>query len=310
VTSVEHVPVLAAEVVTAFDFGREALVVDGTLGLGGHSEKLLAAYPSMRILGLDWDRRALEIARARLAVFGDRFEGVENSYAELPSVLSHRGLGMVDGILLDLGLSSLQLQDTDRGFSFLKPGPLDMRMSAALTLTAWEVLSRSSEGELSELFRSYGEEPQARRIARALKEKLQRKELPNDAWKVAEAIRRASGMRFARLDPATRCFQALRIAVNGELTNLDTILSELKAVVKPGGRVAIISFHSLEDRRVKRTFQQAAKGCRCPAGVPQCVCGQAPWGRLMYRKALVASEEERQRNPRSRSAKLRILEML
>ena len=166
----------------------------------------------------------METARQRLHQFGDRFEGVEANYADLPSVLSQRGRGTVDGLLLDLGLSSMQLLDTDRGFSFLRPGPLDMRMSRSLTTTAWMILTHSSERELADIFRTYGEEPQSRKIARVLKETLKRSALPNDAWQVAEVIRKAVASPFHRIDPATRCFQALRIAVNQELSNLDKIL--------------------------------------------------------------------------------------
>jgi 16S rRNA (cytosine1402-N4)-methyltransferase len=306
----DHVPVLRDEVVQAFDFGRPAVVVDGTLGLGGHSEMLLHQYPDMHLLGLDWDAKALDTARIRLHSFGDRFEGLEANYADLPSVLSQRGRGKIDGLLLDLGLSSMQLLDTDRGFSFLRPGPLDMRMSRALSTTAWQVIQQSSEGELAGIFRAYGEEPQSRKIARLLKDHLRRHTLPNDAWQVAELIRKGVSSPYHRIDPATRCFQALRIVVNRELANLECALGFLKDVLNPGGRAAIISFHSLEDRRVKVAFHQAAKGCVCPPRIPQCVCGQKPWGKLLNRKVKVASPEETQNNPRSRSAKLRILERL
>jgi 16S rRNA (cytosine1402-N4)-methyltransferase len=235
---------------------------------------------------------------------------MEASFSELPSILKTRGVHHVDGLLLDLGLSSRQLQDQDRGFSFLRPGPLDMRMSQALVKTAWDVLVESSEMELAEIFRTLGEEPQARRIARALKEQLHKKKLPNDAWQVAEVIRRALPRAYHRIDPATRAFQALRLVVNAELSNLEKILSSLEGVLKPGGRAAIISFHSLEDRRVKRAFQQAAKGCICPPQAPQCTCGKTPWARLLSRKAIQPSKEEITVNPRARSARLRVLEKL
>ena len=295
---------------SAFDFGRAGVVVDGTLGLGGHSEKLLERYPEIQILGLDWDTDALGIARQRLERFGPRFEAIESSYTEIPSILSQRGRGTVDGILLDLGLSSRQLLDTDRGFSFLRPGPLDMRMSRALTTTAWQILNQMSAHELAGLFRAFGEEPQSRRIAEALKDALRQNMLPNDAWKIAELIRRVASSGTKRIDPATRCFQALRIVVNHELENLDKILSNLNVLLSHGGRAAIISFHSLEDRRVKTTFVQAAKGCICPPRIPQCICGLSPWAKLLNRKVIVASEAEMRENPRSRSAKLRILEKL
>jgi 16S rRNA (cytosine1402-N4)-methyltransferase len=306
----DHIPVLVDAVVQAFDFKRPAFVVDGTLGLGGHSELLLQHYPEMTVFGLDWDAAALDIARSRLSAFGDRFQSVEGSYADLPSILSQRGRGIVDGVLLDLGLSSMQLLDSERGFSFLRPGPLDMRMSRSLVTTAWQILTGSSEAELATIFRTYGEEPQARKIAQAIKEHLRRKTLPNDAWQVAETIRKTAASPLHRIDPATRCFQALRIVVNHELEHVDIFLSALKDLLSPGGRAVVISFHSLEDRRVKAAFQQAAKGCVCPSRVPQCVCGQTPWGKQLNKKVLVASEAEIQANPRARSAKMRILERL
>ncbi len=306
----EHVPVLAEEVVELFSFPGPALVIDGTLGLGGHSERLLERYPGMKVLGLEWDTEALDHATTRLARFGERFEGVAASYAQFPSVLSQRGRETADGILLDLGLSSMQLQDSDRGFSFLRPGPLDMRMSQSLTQTAWQVLTHSSEEELARLFREYGEEPQARKIARALTQAIRNHTLSNDAWKVAELIRKTTSTPLQRMDPATRCFQALRIAVNGELANLQSALDGLEQHLAPGGRAAVISFHSLEDRRVKTAFQAAVKGCVCPPRFPQCVCHRKPWGRLLQRKPVRPSETEVQTNPRSRSAKLRALEHL
>jgi 16S rRNA (cytosine1402-N4)-methyltransferase len=319
VTVYEHLPVLGDEVTTAFDFGRPSLVIDGTLGLGGHTERLLKRYPDMRILGLDWDAGALATACERLQEFGDRFEGVEANYADLPLIMSHRGRGMtspptgggvIDGLLLDLGLSSRQLLDTDRGFSFLRPGPLDMRMSRSLTMNAWQVLNSSSESELADIFRTYGEEPQSRKIARALKESLKKNILPNDAWQVAETIRRTVSSPQHRIDPATRCFQALRIVVNQELSNVDSILGSLKNLLVSGGRAVIISFHSLEDRRVKVAFHRAAKGCVCPPRIPQCICGQVSWGKLVNKKVVTASDAETQTNPRARSAKMRILEKL
>jgi 16S rRNA (cytosine1402-N4)-methyltransferase len=306
----EHVPVLLDAVVQAFHFSRPAFVIDGTLGLGGHSEALLERYPTMTVLGLEWDAKALGIARERLARFGDRFEAVEASYTHIPSVLSDRGRQAADGILLDLGLSSLQLQDSDRGFSFLRPGPLDMRMSQSLTQTAWHVLSHSSEEELARLFRTYGEEPQARKIATALVHAIHQKSLANDAWHIAELIRKTVSSPMHRIDPATRCFQALRIHVNNELANLQQVLGHLKTSLSPQGRAAFISFHSLEDRAVKVAFQAAVKGCVCPPQIPQCMCGQAPWGKQVTRKPIIATPEETEQNPRSRSAKLRVLEHL
>lgn len=303
-----HVPVLVQEVVDAFAFHRPAVVVDGTLGAGGHSQRLLERYPDMRLIGLEWDKEALAAAQERLRRFGDRFQSFEWSYADLPALLSRLSLPNVDGLLLDLGLSSRQLDDTQRGFSFLRPGPLDMRMSRALSRTAWDLITQESEAGLADLFRRYGEEPRARRIAASLKAALAKGALKNDAWEVAEFIRRVASFYGGRIDPSTRCFQALRIAVNHELENVERLLGHLEPLLAPGGRAAVISFHSLEDRLVKRAFQQAAKGCICPPQVPQCVCSRQPWARLIRRKALQATDEEIAENPRARSARLRLLE--
>lgn len=306
----EHIPVLAKEILQAFDRPAISLIVDGTLGYGGHSESLMEKFPSLRILGVEWDAQALASARRRLARFDDRFEAVEGSYADLPSILGDRGITAVDGLLLDLGLSSGQLADADRGFSFLRAGPLDMRMSRALPRTAWDILLHSDEDELARLFRTFGEEPNARPIAHGLKLWIDQGQAVNDAWQIAERIRRMTPRFRGGIDPATRCFQALRIAVNGELDNVDRILDVLPSILNPGGIAAIISFHSLEDRRVKNAFRAAAKGCICPPRVPQCVCGQKPWGKLVTRKAVRPDEEEMRENPRARSAKLRVLEKL
>lgn len=303
-----HIPVLAEDVVQALQFDRPTIVVDGTLGLGGHSALLLERYPDMRILGFDWDQAAMVLARKRLDSFGDRFEAIERSYVDIPEVIAERGIPGVDGVLLDLGLSSMQLGDTSRGFSFLREGPLDMRMSPLLPKTAWDLLTQLDDEDLANIFWTFGEERSSRRIARALKDRIREQRLTNDAWQVAEVIRKTAPGHGQSIDPATRCFQALRIAVNGELNNIDRALGFLEAVLKPGGRAVLISFHSLEDKRVKSAFQMAAKDCLCPPRLPQCVCGHKAWAFLPKRKAIQASAEEIQRNPRSRSARLRILE--
>jgi 16S rRNA (cytosine1402-N4)-methyltransferase len=183
-------------------------------------------------------------------------------------------------------------------------------MSRSLTQTAWQILQQSSESELARIFKTYGEEPQARTVARILKDAMRDKALPNDAWRVAETIRKAAASPLHRIDPATRCFQALRIVVNQELSNVDKALGYLKNVLRAGGRAVIISFHSLEDRQVKRAFQRGAKGCICPPQIPQCICGQTPWGKMINRRVIVAAPPELERNPRARSAKMRILEKL
>jgi 16S rRNA (cytosine1402-N4)-methyltransferase len=309
-SSKAHTPVMLEEVCAAFDFRREALLVDGTLGLGGHTEQLLSRYPKLKVIGIDWDTRAIEIAGERLKRFGARCSIHRASYADLPDLLIELNLPGVDGLLVDLGVSSLQLDDASRGFSFRRAGPFDMRMSDALERTAWDLLLQSTTEELAGIIRAYGEEPRSWQIARGLKASIASGELTNDSWAIAQKVRAFSGWVPGRTDPSTRTFQALRIAVNGELNNLDKLLAHLEPILNPDGRTAIISFHSLEDRRVKTAFHMAAKGCICAPQIPQCICGRPAWARLTPRKALQASEWEVQSNPRARSAKLRILEKL
>jgi 16S rRNA (cytosine1402-N4)-methyltransferase len=304
----EHIPVLWREIVEAMEPIKKGVLVDGTLGLGGHSERLLQSYPHLKIIGFDWDAKALAIARTRLAPFGDRVTIVEGSYADSLKWLTEHKRIPVDGLLVDLGLSSLQLSDTDRGFSFLRAGPFDMRMSSFLPRTAWDLVHDLDEASLADVIYKWGEEPQSRKIAHALKEALHQKTLKNDALEVALCIRRALSFTHGRIDPATRTFQALRIAVNGELDNVDRLLAQLPALLAPGGRAAIISFHSLEDRRVKHVFHEAAKDCLCPPTLAQCECHHTAWARLKPRKAIQARLSEIQENPRSRSARLRVLE--
>jgi 16S rRNA (cytosine1402-N4)-methyltransferase len=311
-----HVPVLCQDVVAQFEKFEEidnACVVDATLGLGGHTLALLERYPRLQVIGVEWDRDALGQARERLqSRFGSRFQAIEGSYTELPILLARQEVGPVAGVLVDLGVSSLQLDDPARGFSFSKRGPLDMRMSSSLPETAWDLINRLDSFELARLFKTYGEEPSARTVAETLKDALTQKRLVNDSWHVAQCIRAALPMRSNahRIDPATRCFQALRMAVNHELDNVAQFLDNLPSILASGGRAVVLAFHSLEDRLVKQTFLQAAKGCVCPPQIPQCVCGKKPWASLPTRKAIQASAAEKLSNPRSRSVRMRVLEKL
>ena len=307
---IEHVPVLRDEVTAQFDFPHESLIVDGTLGLGGHTEALLQRHPQLSVIGVEWDSESLQAAQERLAPFGLRFRGVDGNYVDLPAILSRLNVTNVSGVLVDLGMSSRQLDDGTRGFSFNQHGPLDMRMSKALPLTAWDVINQTDELELARMFKTYGEERFALPIAKTLKSALERGQLSNDAWAVAQCIRASLPAARGRIDPATRCFQALRIVVNHELDNLQVFLDNLPQILAPGGRAIVLAFHSLEDRLVKHYFQQAAKGCVCPPRIPQCVCGQKPWAILKTRKAIQASAREIVANPRSRSVRMRVLEKL
>jgi len=287
-----HDPVLLAEVVSILAPGPGGVYVDGTVGLGGHTAALLEAGAG-RVLGIDRDERALEIARERLAGFGDRVELVHADYRQLPDVLARRGLGAVHGVLVDLGVSSLQLDDASRGFSFRQAGPLDMRMDQSRGESLAEKLAAVSEAELADVIYEFGEERKSRRVARAIVEARDRGALASST-ELASVVRRAAGGgEWQRVDPATRTFQALRIWVNGELEGLDAFVEAAVGTLVPQGRLAVIAFHSLEDRVVKRTSRRLAAD-----GVV----------RLVTRRPIVPGDEEVARNPRARSARLRAME--
>jgi len=293
-----HRPVLLKEVLDHLQPGRGGVFVDGTLGLGGHAEAILEAGAGrVRLIGFEWDDEAAARAEARLAPFGPAVTVVRGSYADLGPALDKLGVRAVDGLLLDLGVSSLQFDDASRGFSFSKDGPLDMRMSRRAGPTAAALLSTLGERELEPIFRRYGEEPRARAIARALG-RLKGARSPRERGPLestrALATLVARYARGGRIHPATRVFQALRIAVNDELGNLQRALGIAdKYLAAPGGRIAVISFHSLEDRIVKHAFRDGAKEGR--------------W-RLVTRKPVRPGPDEVRENPRSRSAKLRVAE--
>ncbi|MDR0967171.1 MAG: 16S rRNA (cytosine(1402)-N(4))-methyltransferase RsmH [Myxococcales bacterium] len=301
-----HVTVLRDEAVALLR-GRPGLtMLDGTLGGGGHAQALLES--GARVIGLDRDPRALAAASARLAAFGDRFQAVPARFSLAREVLDALGVARVDGLLLDLGVSSPQFDEASRGFSFAQDGPLDMRMGAEGESAA-QLIARLSEAELADVIFELGEEPHSRRIARAIKRV---EPLPTTthalARLVSDAIPRAAWPK--KIHPATRTFQALRIAVNHELEELDAILDALPALLAPEGRAAIISFHSLEDRKVKARFRDLERRCACPPGMPVCGCGRQPEFRALTRRAITASDAELDANPRARSAHLRAIERL
>jgi 16S rRNA (cytosine1402-N4)-methyltransferase len=303
-----HEPVLAKEVVEILRPGPGKLLADCTLGGGGHS--LLFLERGARVIGIDKDPRALAAARARLARFGEAFRAVRADFRDAKNVLHALGIGEVDGALADLGVSSPQLDEAERGFSFSRPGPLDMRMGTEGE-TLHDLLRRIDERELARILREYGEEPFARPIARAVKRAVLREEALDTARLaevVGEAIPRRAWPR--KIHPATRTFQALRIAVNDELGALAAWLDALPALLAPGGRAAVISFHSLEDRRVKERFRALTQACTCPPDLPVCACGAKASFAPVTRKVVVASEAEVAANPRARSAKLRAVEKL
>ncbi len=307
--SVRHTTVLREETAALLAPSPGRCVLDGTLGAGGHAEALLERGAT--VIGLDRDQTALALARERLARYGPRFTAVHANFRDARRVLEEQGLGGVDGTLVDLGVSSMQLDEGPRGFSFSHPGPLDMRMdpSAGEPLSAW--LEQADEAELERVLRDFGEERFARNIARAILRAWREGALP-DTRALAQVVSEATpaSQRHGPIHPATRTFQALRIAVNDELGALEAWLAQLPELVRPGGRAAAIAFHSLEDRPVKRRFAELSKGCICPPAMPVCGCGRTAQWRLVTRQAVVASEAEVAANPRARSARLRCIERL
>jgi 16S rRNA (cytosine1402-N4)-methyltransferase len=308
-----HQPVLAEEVVKMLAPRAGSLHVDCTIGGGGHTERILeAASPDGRVLGLDADPAAIARVGQRLARFGDRVVLRQANFRELGTLAPEAGFDAVDGILLDLGLSSYQLADAERGFGFRSGGPLDMRFDTAHGEPASALLARLDEVALADLLRRYGEEPHARRIARAITDA--RRVAPVDtaerlAAVVEGAVPRRPGPR-GRIHPATRVFQALRIAVNGELEALEEVLGAALGLLRPGGRLVVLAYHSLEDRIVKRFIAAERRGCTCPPSFPVCVCGRVPRLRSIGPQPVVPSEAEVAANPRARSARLRTAERL
>ncbi len=303
----KHIPVLYQEALDALHLHPGGLWVDGTVGAGGHALGILErTAPHGLLLGLDRDPHALRIAARRLARYGQRVILRHGTFAQLSSHLDSLGWSAVDGVLLDLGLSSIQLDDPARGFSFQGDGPLDMRFDPQAPLTAADLVNGLSEDELAELIRRYGEEPRARRIARAIVAERPMRSTAHLAQVVAAAV----GRRKGRIHPATRTFQALRIAVNDELKVLEEGLEQAVGCLAPGGRLVVIAFHSLEDRIVKRFLRRESTDCLCPPQRPACTCGHRRSLRLVTRKPIRPSQEEVARNPRARSARMRVAERL
>ncbi len=311
-----HQPVLEEEVLSFLGVGAGTLVVDGTVGFGGHAEAILErTAPDGRLVGLDRDEVALEAARQRLVPFGDRVELVHASFRNLTDVLAERGSPPLDAVLLDLGVSSPQLDEPERGFRFGQSGqsaeavPLDMRMDASRGATAAELLAHASEPELVRWFQEYGELPGARRLARHIVETRETRPLrtAGDLLAVIEESRVGRGRKH---NPATLVFQALRIATNDELGALSEGLAAARDALRPGGRLVVLSYHSLEDRMVKQFFRDEERGCDCPPRQPVCTCGRRPTLSRITRRPVRPSEEEIARNRRARSARLRVAERL
>lgn len=302
-----HVSVLPAESLKFLAAERGGIFVDATLGLGGHTEAILRASDETKVIGIDRDLEAIAYAKKRLEKHGERFQVFHANFSEIENVLAQAEVEKVDGILADLGVSSLQFDSETRGFSFRYDAPLDMRMNAnSDDETAAELLERLSEFEIARIIYEYGEERFSRRIARRIVEKREKGESPQTTRELAELV--ASVVRASKKDkihPATRTFQALRIAVNGELEILEDFLRAAIERLNKDGRLIVISFHSLEDRIVKQTFQKLAGKCACPPNFPKCVCGAEKQVEILTRKPVVPTEEEIETNPRARSAKLR-----
>ena len=304
-----HLPVMVEEAVTALSPAPGSLQIDATVGGGGHAERILeASTPDGRLVGLDADRAAIARAGARLARFGERVVLRQANFADVAEVAPAAGFPAVDGVLFDLGLSSDQLADRERGFSFRSDAPLDMRFDPSRGVPAHELLTELPAAELAAILRRYGEEPFAGRIARAIVTERDDPRTLTGTGLAALVERVTPRGKRRRIHPATRVFQALRIAVNGELDAIERGLAGALGLLRPGGRLVVISYHSLEDRIVKRFFATERRGCTCPPELPVCVCGRQPRLRLVGRQPLRPSLAETMRNPRSRSARLRAAE--
>jgi 16S rRNA (cytosine1402-N4)-methyltransferase len=302
-----HRSVLLAETIELLDVRRGGIFVDATLGIGGHSEAILQTSETAQVIGIDQDLAAIDFAKKRLDKFGPRFQVFHANFSEIKSVLNEAKIDKTDGILADLGVSSLQLDSESRGFSFRFEAPLDMRMNSdGEEETAAELLENLSEFEIARIIYEYGEERFSRRIARRIVERRERGETPQTTKELADLVARAvPHSRKDKIHPATKTFQALRIAVNQELESLETFLPSAIDNLNENGRLAIISFHSLEDRIVKRTLQKLSGKCDCPPNFPICVCSAEKKVEILTRKPMVPTEFEIEANPRARSAKLR-----
>jgi len=306
-----HVSVLLEECIEGLAIKPDGIYVDGTLGGAGHSSRIAAKLTTGRHIGIDRDPVALKAAAQRLKLWEDRVTLVHSNFCEIASVLDELNIEGVDGILLDLGVSSPQLDDGERGFSYMVDAPLDMRMNNEDSLSADTVVNTWSYEELKKILYEYGEERYAPKIAAAICNRREEKPI-RTTLELVDIIRSAMPAVALRekQHPAKRSFQAIRIAVNDELNSVAKVMEDAIPRLNKGGRLAVITFHSLEDRIVKNAMANAAKGCTCPPNFPVCVCGKKPQVKLITRKPIVSGEEELERNPRARSAKLRICEKL
>ncbi len=307
----KHISVLLDKSIEYLGVKDNGVYVDGTLGGGGHSYKLLSSNEKCRLIGIDQDKEAISAARKRLDVFSDRITLVNNNFCRIKEILKSLHTDKIDGALLDLGVSSYQLDNASRGFSYMHDAPLDMRMNADGGKSAYDVINSYSEEELSRIFFEYGEEKWSKRVAQFITEYRKKKNVET-TFELVEIIKAAipKGAREEGGHPAKRIFQAVRIEVNNELGILEQSIKDFTEALNKNGRLAIITFHSLEDRIVKKTFANLAKGCTCPKSFPVCVCGNKPSVKIITRKPILPDDAEIENNSRSKSAKLRVIEKL
>ena len=307
----EHIPVLLKECIDGLNIKPEGIYVDGTLGRAGHSKEIVKRLTTGKLIAIDRDMKAIEEAGENLKEYKDKIIYVHSNFSRIGEILDDLSIDKVDGMLFDLGVSSPQLDDASRGFSYMSDGPLDMRMDESSPLTACDIVNGWSEGELKRILFDYGEERYAPRIARAIVKKREEKKIES-TLELVEIIKSALPAQALRekQHPAKRTFQAIRIAVNEELTSISKLLDTAMDRLNEGGRIAVISFHSLEDRIVKSAIASKEKGCTCPPEFPVCTCGFVQTMRSVNRKPILPTKEELERNPRTRSAKLRIAERI
>ena len=306
-----HESVMRNEVLHYLNVHMEGVIVDGTLGDGGHTEFILEnTAPEIRVLAIDRDSSAIERASERLSPFRDRVTLAHGNLGDIKELAAENGITSVVGVLMDLGVSSPQLDTAGRGFSIQHDGPLDMRMDSSQKTSAADLLIKLSDAELASIIKDYGEERYAKRVVRAIRREQEERPVTTTGQLSRIVARVVKSSRHSRIHPATRTFQALRIAVNDELEQLKTALAGMMGLLHSTARVAVISFHSLEDRIVKTFFRDEEKGCSCPPKIPICVCGRMPALKVLTRKPLVPSQEEVEQNPRSCSAKLRVAERI
>lgn len=306
-----HVSVLLNESVEQLNIKENGIYVDGTLGGGGHSLEIVKRLKNGRLIGIDRDGNAIEAARKRLDGYLDKVIFVRDNFSNIASILDNLGIDTIDGMLMDLGVSSHQLDEAERGFSYMHDAPLDMRMDTRSKRSAYDVVNSYSKEALADIIYRYGEEKWAKRIAEFIVAEREQKPIET-TFELVSAIKKAvpKGARKDGPHPAKRTFQAIRIEVNGELDILDNTIDDAASRLGDGGRLCVITFHSLEDRIIKNAFRRQEDPCTCPKEFPVCVCGKKPLGRVVTRKPIVPTESELEFNPRARSAKLRVFERI